>query len=88
MKCDENYENLSKNLFFKFYDFINLNTTHMTHYLIYTIYSKKLNIFQVMDTAGQDEYSIMSSGYDGMDGYILVYDITNRKSFEVILNYL
>lgn len=38
---------------------------------------------EVMDTAGQDEYSIMSSGYDGMDGYILVYDITNRKSFEV-----
>ena len=36
-----------------------------------------------MDTAGQDEYSIMSSAYDGMDGYILVYDITNRKSFEV-----
>lgn len=38
---------------------------------------------EVMDTAGQDEYSIMSSGYDGMDGYIIVYDITNRKSFEV-----
>ena len=36
-----------------------------------------------MDTAGQDEYSIMSSGYDGMDGYVIVYDITNRKSFEV-----
>ena len=40
-------------------------------------------VYQVMDTAGQDEYSIMSSGYDGMDGYIIVYDITNRKSFEV-----
>ena len=36
-----------------------------------------------MDTAGQDEYSIMSAGYDGMDGYIIVYDVTNRKSFDV-----
>lgn len=38
---------------------------------------------EVMDTAGQDEYSIMSAGYDSMDGYIFVYDITNRKSFQV-----
>ena len=38
-----------------------------------------------MDTAGQDEYTILPTAYsNAMDGYVLVYDITNRKSFEVL----
>lgn len=40
---------------------------------------------KLVDTAGQDEYSIFPPQYS-MDfhGYVLVYSITNQKSFEVI----
>jgi Ras-related protein Rab-1A len=40
---------------------------------------------QLWDTAGQDRYRrIVSSYYRGASGIILVYDITNRDSFEKI----
>lgn len=40
---------------------------------------------KLVDTAGQDEYSIFPVQYS-MDfhGYVLVYSITSQKSFEVI----
>ena len=39
----------------------------------------------VVDTAGQDEYSIFPTQYTiDIDGYVLVYSIDNEKSFEVI----
>lgn len=40
---------------------------------------------KVIDTAGQDEYSLITSQY-GIDihGYVLVYSVTSNKSFEVI----
>lgn len=40
---------------------------------------------KLVDTAGQDEYSIFPAQYS-MDfhGYVLVYSITSQKSFEVI----
>jgi len=39
----------------------------------------------LVDTAGQDEYSIIPQSY-GVDnhGYILVYSVTSKKSFEVV----
>ncbi|KAL4089450.1 hypothetical protein QTP88_024485 [Uroleucon formosanum] len=40
---------------------------------------------KLVDTAGQDEYSILSTQYSiGIDGYVLVYSITSPKSFEII----
>ena len=41
---------------------------------------------KLVDTAGQDEYSIFPAQYS-MDfhGYVLVYSITSRKSFEIIM---
>lgn len=40
---------------------------------------------EVVDTAGQDEYSILpQSYYLNIDGYVLVYSVISRKSFEVI----
>ena len=39
----------------------------------------------VVDTAGQDEYSIFPTQYTlDIDGYVLVYSIDNEKSFEVV----
>ncbi|XP_014662888.1 PREDICTED: GTP-binding protein Rheb homolog isoform X2 [Priapulus caudatus] len=40
---------------------------------------------KVVDTAGQDEYSIIPQSYVmDIHGYILVYAITSNKSFEVV----
>ncbi|XP_060575240.1 GTP-binding protein Rheb-like [Ruditapes philippinarum] len=40
---------------------------------------------QLVDTAGQDEYSILPQSYFmNIDGYILVYSVNSQKSFEVI----
>uniref|UniRef100_A0A8C4YCG4 Uncharacterized protein n=2 Tax=Gopherus TaxID=38771 RepID=A0A8C4YCG4_9SAUR len=40
---------------------------------------------QLVDTAGQDEYSIFPQTYSiDSNGYILVYSVTSIKSFEVI----
>lgn len=40
---------------------------------------------KLVDTAGQDEYSIFPSQYTmDMDGFCLVYSIDSRKSFEVV----
>jgi Ras family protein len=40
---------------------------------------------EIMDTAGQDEYSILSSHHaSSMNGYVLVYSISSRSSFDMI----
>ena len=39
----------------------------------------------VVDTAGQDEYSIFPTQYTvDIDGYVLVYSIDSEKSFQVV----
>ncbi|XP_003745651.1 GTP-binding protein Rheb homolog [Galendromus occidentalis] len=40
---------------------------------------------KIIDTAGQDEYSIFPTGYTmDINGYVLVYSVTSRQSFEVV----
>lgn len=40
---------------------------------------------KIVDTAGQDEYSIMPSHYSmDIHGYVLVYSINSQKSFDVV----
>lgn len=40
---------------------------------------------EVLDTAGQDEFSIMNEKHlIGIHGYLLVYSVTSRQSFELI----
>ncbi|KAK2570493.1 GTP-binding protein Rheb [Acropora cervicornis] len=51
--------------------------------------SLKLNnqeyALELVDTAGQDEYSIFPQSYSvGIHGYVLVYAVTSAKSFEVV----
>ncbi|KAI0677058.1 small GTPase superfamily [Trametes maxima] len=39
----------------------------------------------IIDTAGQDEYTILNSKHAiGIHGYVLVYSVTNRKSFDMV----
>jgi Ras homolog enriched in brain len=40
---------------------------------------------EIADTAGQDEFSILNSKHAiGIHGYVLVYSIASRQSFEMI----
>ncbi|KAL9122275.1 MAG: hypothetical protein Q9187_001171 [Circinaria calcarea] len=40
---------------------------------------------EIVDTAGQDEYSIMNSKhFIGIHGYMLVYSVSSRSSFEMM----
>eukprot|EP01103_Thecamoeba_quadrilineata_P003330 TRINITY_DN13121_c0_g1_i1.p1 TRINITY_DN13121_c0_g1~~TRINITY_DN13121_c0_g1_i1.p1 ORF type:complete len:185 (-),score=31.11 TRINITY_DN13121_c0_g1_i1:69-623(-) len=40
---------------------------------------------EILDTAGQDEYSIFHTQYSiGIHGYLLVYSVANKGSFELI----
>uniref|UniRef100_A0A6I8PLW5 RHEB like 1 n=1 Tax=Ornithorhynchus anatinus TaxID=9258 RepID=A0A6I8PLW5_ORNAN len=54
-------------------------------------YSKTLTVgkdefhLQLMDTAGQDEYSILPQSFViGVHGYVLVYSVTSLRSFQVV----
>lgn len=39
----------------------------------------------IIDTAGQDEYTILNSKHAiGIHGFVLVYSVTSRKSFDMI----
>jgi hypothetical protein len=40
---------------------------------------------EIIDTAGQDEYSILNSRYSiGIHGYMLVYSVASKQSFEMV----
>lgn len=68
----------------------NSNLIH-THFKSLSAFTKTTRVLgndyevKLVDTAGQDEYSIFPAQYS-MDfhGYVLVYSITSQKSFEVI----
>ena len=42
-------------------------------------------MFEIIDSAGQDEFSIFQQQYSvGIDGYVLVYALNNPQSFEMV----
>lgn len=48
-------------------------------------YKGKEYLVQILDTAGQDEYSVVDRRYiNEMDGYVLIYSVTLRSSFELV----
>ncbi|XP_017259718.1 GTP-binding protein Rheb-like [Kryptolebias marmoratus] len=49
-----------------------------------TVNGQEYNL-QLVDTAGQDEYSIFPQSYTiDVNGYVLIYSVTSYKSFEVV----
>ena len=50
--------------------------------------NKKIRL-QIWDTAGQERYRIITKNYfKASDGFIIVYDITNRETFNNINNWI
>ncbi|ODV77062.1 uncharacterized protein CANTADRAFT_57123 [Suhomyces tanzawaensis NRRL Y-17324] len=48
-------------------------------------YNSQEYAIEILDTAGQDEFSIMNEKHlIGNHGYLLVYSVTSRQSFELI----
>lgn len=48
-------------------------------------YKNQEYAIEILDTAGQDEFSIMNEKHlIGIHGYLLVYSVTSRQSFELI----
>ena len=49
---------------------------------------KTINL-QIWDTAGQERYKVICKNYyNKSDGFIIVYDITNKSSFDSIVNWV
>jgi GTPase KRas protein len=52
------------------------------------IIDEEVALLDVLDTAGQEEYSLMRESYmKSGEGYLLVYSITNRDSFAEIASF-
>ena len=52
------------------------------------INNKKIKL-QIWDTAGQERYRVLAKNYfNSSDGFIIVYDITNRLSFDNVNNWV
>lgn len=59
-------------------------TIESTHKTIIKHRNKKFSA-DIIDTAGQDKMSIFQQRHSiGMDGYAIVYSITNRPSFNLV----
>lgn len=47
-----------------------------------------MNLFAVLDTAGQEEFSAMREQYMRKgDGFLIVYSVTDQQSYENIPNF-
>ena len=54
-----------------------------------TLDNEKTVKVQIWDTAGQDRFrSITRNYYKGAHGIIVIYDVTNRKTFENVKNWI
>jgi small GTP-binding protein len=55
---------------------------------IVSYYDKKIKLY-IWDTAGQERFrNIAQQYYNGADGIFLVYDVTDRKSFEKVSEWM
>lgn len=49
------------------------------------VYKNQSFLTEIIDTAGQDEYSILNSKhFIGIHGYMIVYSVGSRQSFEMV----
>jgi small GTP-binding protein len=73
--------------FFKHIRILTRNT-HTDSYRKQCVIDDELALLDVLDTAGQEEYSAMREQYMRTgEGFLLVYSITSRQSFEEITTF-
>ena len=67
----------------------NLSTVGTEIYKKNLIRDNKSIYLEIFDTAGQDKFrSIVKNQISGADGFLLLYDISNKKSFDLISNWI
>ena len=66
----------------------NLSTPQLDSYRKQCVIDDEVALLDVLDTAGQEEYSAMREQYMRTgEGFLLVYSITSRQSFEEIMTF-
>lgn len=66
----------------------NLSTPQPDSYRKQCVIDDEVALLDVLDTAGQEEYSAMREQYMRTgEGFLLVYSITSRQSFEEIMTF-
>ena len=66
-----------------------LTTVGLDYRLVNLEYKSKPIKLQIWDTAGQDRFkSITKNYYKGANGMLILYDITNKKTFDDITNWI
>lgn len=70
---------------------IRVQLATQTNFVNFSAFTKSTRVnsqdyeLKLVDTAGQDEYSIFPTQYSmDIHGYVLVYSITSAKSFEIV----
>lgn len=67
---------------------MNISLTDLDSYRKQCDIDDEVALLDVLDTAGQEEYSAMREQYMRTgEGFLLVYDITSRQSFEEITTF-
>jgi GTPase KRas protein len=65
-----------------------LTQTSLDSYRKQCVIDEEVALLDVLDTAGQEEYSAMREQYMRTgEGFLLVYSITSRQSFEEIMTF-
>ena len=60
-----------------------------TFFLLLTFQTNKSIKLQIWDTAGKDRFrTITKNYYKGANGIILIYEVTNKQTFEKMKNWL
>jgi small GTP-binding protein len=63
-------------------------SSHLDSYRKQCVIDEEVALLDVLDTAGQEEYSAMREQYMRTgEGFLLVYSITSRQSFEEIMTF-
>ena len=71
------------------YSDFHVSTIAFDYRTVVTMIKGKLVRLQLWDTAGQERFSIVAgSFYRGADGFVIVYDATNRQSFDHVEQWL
>ena len=66
-----------------------LSTVGISNYIKQLTINKKNIYLKIYDTSGQERYrAIAKNFYQGADGILLFYDITSKKSFDSIGNWI